>query len=143
MKVDPSGLASTQEYTIYVRASLSDINYLDKELTFTAEAEEETCVAQTLAHVSQEAWLESAVIGTAEITVSNLQDLFYSNTPTTMITSTLKYEGKRCSSGHVFVETDGSEASYTQEQCASFSLSEPLCAGSEGWYAFRAETGKC
>ena len=81
MKVDPSGLASTQEYTIYVRASLSDINYLDKELTFTAQAqeppaEEETCEAQTLALESQDSWLESAVIGSAEIMVSNLQDLF-------------------------------------------------------------------
>ena len=79
MMVDLSELASTQEYKIYVRASLSDIIYLDKELTFTAQeppAEEETCEAQTLALESQEAWSESAVIGSAEIMVSNLQDLF-------------------------------------------------------------------
>ena len=141
-----SGLTSTQLFTIFARATLSDQTHLDKELTFTAQeppAEVETCNGQTLALVSQDTLTETAVIGSAETILSNLQDLFQSNTQTTT-TSILMYAGRKVEENSFtqLITYDNSNG-HTQEECVSFALNEPTCANGNGWYSFHANNGSC
>ena len=104
-------------------------------MTFTAEqpaSEVETCDSQTLALTSQDTWTETAVIGSAETILSNLQDLFQTNeTSPTFISEVAT--GKFCTENTWIDEG----TSHTLEECAAKVGDIPTgCENGQGIFAW-------